>query len=140
MDNLTLRNYEYLIFKHEMALSSIWKHAVVLGRRSDLAVLIGILVAYVVNRKLVRFAGVLAFLAMAPFVIPGIVMAIGFYAAYAGPAGDAVRHRAYRDPGLHRAVPADRVRQLLGGAAGGASRDGRKPPASWAPGGCARCG
>jgi iron(III) transport system permease protein len=31
------------------------------------------------------FANVLAFLCMAPFVIPGIVMAIGFYAAYASP-------------------------------------------------------
>ena len=32
-----------------------------------------------------RFGGVLSFLAMAPFVIPGIVMAIGFYASYAAP-------------------------------------------------------
>ena len=32
-----------------------------------------------------RWAIGLSFLAMAPFVIPGIVMAIGFYAAYAGP-------------------------------------------------------
>ena len=31
------------------------------------------------------FGGVLGFLAMAPFVIPGIVLAIGFYAAYAPP-------------------------------------------------------
>ena len=30
-------------------------------------------------------AGVLSFLAMAPFVVPGIVLAIGFYAAYAPP-------------------------------------------------------
>ena len=31
------------------------------------------------------FAGVLGFLCIAPFVIPGIVLAIGFYAAYAPP-------------------------------------------------------
>ena len=36
-------------------------------------------------RRLIRFADGLAFVAMAPFVIPGIVMAIGFYAAYAWP-------------------------------------------------------
>ncbi len=35
-------------------------------------------------RRLLPFAGALGFLCMAPFVIPGIVMAIGFYAAYSG--------------------------------------------------------
>ena len=40
-----------------------------------------------------RFAGVLGFLAMAPFVIPGIVMAIGFYASYAAPPLSTLRHR-----------------------------------------------
>ena len=38
-----------------------------------------------VARKLVPWSNVLAFLCMAPFVIPGIVLAIGFYAAYAPP-------------------------------------------------------
>ena len=42
-------------------------------------------VAYIVTRRLVPFGGVLGFLCMAPFVIPGIVLAIGFYAAYAPP-------------------------------------------------------
>ena len=85
LENLTFRNYRYLLFQHEMALSSIWNTLWFSAAAATLAVGIGILVAYVVNRRLVRFAGALAFLAMAPFVIPGIVMAIGFYAAYAGP-------------------------------------------------------
>jgi len=38
-----------------------------------------------VQRRLIPFAGVLGFLCMAPFVIPGVVLAIGFYAAYAPP-------------------------------------------------------
>ena len=37
------------------------------------------------KRRLVPFGGVLGFLCMAPFVIPGVVLAIGFYAAYAPP-------------------------------------------------------
>jgi iron(III) transport system permease protein len=85
LENLTLRNYTFLIFQHEMALTSIWNTLWYSAAAATLAVGIGILVAYVVNRRLVRFAGGLAFLAMSPFVIPGIVMAIGFYAAYAGP-------------------------------------------------------
>jgi iron(III) transport system permease protein len=39
----------------------------------------------VVNRKLLPWSNTLAFLCMAPFVIPGIVLAIGFYATYAPP-------------------------------------------------------
>jgi len=44
-------------------------------------------IAYIVNRQLVgkRVGSVLSFLTMAPFVIPGIVLAIGFYAAYTQP-------------------------------------------------------
>ncbi|MCW3473835.1 ABC transporter permease [Limobrevibacterium gyesilva] len=84
-DNLTLNNYTFLIFRHEMALISIWNTLWYSAAAATLAVLIALLVAYIVNRRLVPFGGVLSFLAMAPFVIPGIVMAIGFYAAYAAP-------------------------------------------------------
>ena len=49
------------------------------------AISLSLAIAYVVNRKLVPFSNVLAFLCMAPFVVPGIVLAIGFYAAYAPP-------------------------------------------------------
>ncbi len=42
-------------------------------------------IAYIVSRRLLPFARVLSFVAMAPFVVPGIVLAIAFYAAYAPP-------------------------------------------------------
>jgi iron(III) transport system permease protein len=83
--NFTLQNYRFLIFQHETALSTIWNTLWFSAVSATLAVLIALLVAYVVNRRLVRFGGALSFLAMAPFVIPGIVMAIGFYASYAPP-------------------------------------------------------
>jgi iron(III) transport system permease protein len=50
-----------------------------------LAVALALIVAYIVNRRLVRGAGALAVLCMMPLVIPGIVLAIGFYAVYAPP-------------------------------------------------------
>ncbi len=84
-ENLTFSNYTYLIFRHEMALTSIWNTMWFSAVAATAAVLIALLVAYVALRRLVPFAGVLGFIAMAPFVIPGIVMAIGFYAAYAPP-------------------------------------------------------
>jgi iron(III) transport system permease protein len=83
--NLTLANYRFLIFEHETALSNIWNTLWFSGASASLAVLLALLAAYIVSRQLVRFGGALAFLAMAPFVIPGIVMAIGFYAAFARP-------------------------------------------------------
>ncbi len=85
LDNLTLRNYHLLIFEHEMAMTSIWNTIWFSAAAATAAVLIALLVAYIVNRRLMPFGEVLGFLAMAPFVIPGIVMAIGFYAAYASP-------------------------------------------------------
>ncbi len=85
LDNLTLQNYEYLLFRHEMAIQSIWNTIVFSSAAATFAVALALLVAYIASRRLVPFAGALGFLAMAPFVIPGIVMAIGFYAAYASP-------------------------------------------------------
>jgi iron(III) transport system permease protein len=85
LDNLTLANYRLLIFEHEMAMTSIWNTIWFSASAASIAVVLALLVAYIVNRRLVPFADALGFLAMAPFVIPGIVMAIGFYAAYASP-------------------------------------------------------
>jgi iron(III) transport system permease protein len=85
LGNLTFDNYTFLIFRHETALASIWHTLWYSGASATLAVFLALLVAYAVSRRLVRFASGLAFLAMAPFVIPGIVMAIGFYAAFAAP-------------------------------------------------------
>jgi iron(III) transport system permease protein len=83
--NFTVDNYTYLLFRHEMALTSIWNTLWFSAAAATLAVVIAVLVAYIVARRLVPFGSALGFLAMAPFVIPGIVMAIGFYAAYAAP-------------------------------------------------------
>ena len=85
LDNFTLRNYRLLLFEHEMAMTSIWNTIWFSAAAATLAVLIALLIAYIVNRRLVPFGEALGFLAMAPFVIPGIVMAIGFYAVYAAP-------------------------------------------------------
>jgi iron(III) transport system permease protein len=83
LSNLTLDNYSFLIFRHETALGSIWHTLWFSAASASLSVALAVLAAYVVSRNLVRFASGLGFLAMAPFVIPGIVMAIGFYAAFA---------------------------------------------------------
>jgi iron(III) transport system permease protein len=52
---------------------------------ATIATVLALVTAYVVRRRLLPGAQILGFVAMAPFVIPGIVLAIGFFAAYARP-------------------------------------------------------
>jgi iron(III) transport system permease protein len=85
LDNLTLGNYAYLLFGHDAAWGAIVNTFVFSAASATLAMIVALAIAYIVKRGVVPFGSVLAFLCMAPFVIPGIVMAIGFYAAYAGP-------------------------------------------------------
>lgn len=85
LDNFTFQNYAYLLFEHDMARQSIINTFVYATGAACFAVLLALCIAYIVNRKLVPLGDVLGFLCMAPFVIPGIVLAIGFYAAYASP-------------------------------------------------------
>ncbi len=84
-DNLTLDNYTYLLFGHDAARGAILNTFLYSGVSATVACVMALAIAYVVHRRLMPFGSMLAFLCMAPFVIPGIVMAIGFYAAYAGP-------------------------------------------------------
>jgi len=84
-DNLTLHNFYYLLFVHETAGQSVLNSFIYAGAAAFLAIGLSLAIAYIVNRRLLPFAGVLGFVAMAPFVVPGIVLAIAFYAAYAPP-------------------------------------------------------
>lgn len=85
LDNLTLHNFTYLLFEQTQAKQTILNTFVYAAVTAFAAIALSLAIAYVVNRKLVPWSNVLAFLCMAPFVIPGVVLAIGFYAAYASP-------------------------------------------------------
>jgi iron(III) transport system permease protein len=85
LSNLTFQNFYYILFENQAAwraaLNSFW----FAGASATLALGLALAIAYIVNRRLMPFGGVLSFLCLAPFVVPGIVLAIGFYAAYAPP-------------------------------------------------------
>jgi iron(III) transport system permease protein len=83
--NLTLNNFHYLLFEQTQAQQAIINTFVYSGATAFAAIGLSLAIAYVVNRKILPFGNLLGFLCMAPFVIPGIVLAIGFYAAYAPP-------------------------------------------------------
>jgi iron(III) transport system permease protein len=52
---------------------------------ATIATFLAVFTAYVVSRRLLPGARILGYVAMAPFVVPGIVLAIGFFTAYARP-------------------------------------------------------
>ncbi len=83
--NTTLDNFHYLLFEHHTAARSVVNSFTFAAAAATLAIFLSLAIAYIVTRRLLPFAGVLGFLCMAPFVVPGIVLAIAFYAAYAPP-------------------------------------------------------
>ncbi len=85
LDNLTLDHVKFILFEHQGALPALTKSILYASIAAFCALALALVIAYVVRRNLLRFGQVLAFLCMAPFVIPGIILAIGFYAAYAPP-------------------------------------------------------
>jgi iron(III) transport system permease protein len=85
LSNLTLANFTYLLFQHPHATKSILNTFLYSSAAATLAVAPALSIAYIVKRKLVAFAQVLSVVAMTPIVVPGIILAIGFYAAYAPP-------------------------------------------------------
>ncbi len=138
-DNLTFANYTYLIFRHEMALPSIWNTLWFSAAAATAAVLIALLVAYVAARRLVPFANVLGLHRHGAVRDPGHRHGDRLLCRLRGPAGVAVRHVGDRHPGLHRALPADRLRQRQCGDPRSCIRRWRRRRASSAAAACTRC-
>jgi iron(III) transport system permease protein len=87
LDNFTFGNVRAIVFENALTRSAALHTFLYAGAASLLALAVAVCVAYVVQRALVRphVGHALGFLTMAPFVVPGIVLAIGFYAAYTQP-------------------------------------------------------
>jgi iron(III) transport system permease protein len=84
-DNLTLGNFRYLLFQHDTAALSILNSFTYAAAAACIAIVLGLSIAYIHSRRLLPGSQFLSFLCLAPFVVPGIVLAIAFYAAYAPP-------------------------------------------------------
>jgi iron(III) transport system permease protein len=83
--NLTLYWYDWALNINGTTREAI-VHSLSYGAAAaTLAVVVATAVAFMSVRKLFPGVQAFAFLAMAPFVLPGIVLAIGFFAAYTHP-------------------------------------------------------
>jgi iron(III) transport system permease protein len=85
LGNLTLNNFDYLLFRNSSAVNSIWNTVWFSAAAASAAVLIALIIAYAQARRLLPGTSFLQFLCMVPIAIPGIVLAVAFYATFAPP-------------------------------------------------------
>jgi iron(III) transport system permease protein len=82
--NITLDWYRWA-FENDAARSAIVHSLTYAAAAATIALVLAAFCSYVASRELLPGARVLGFIAKAPFVVPGIVLAIGFFSAYARP-------------------------------------------------------
>lgn len=83
--NMTFGNF-YDIFFQQLTVRSALVNTVAYSTIAALVcVVIGLGVAYATQRRITPFPSLIQFLALAPVAVPGLILAIGLYAAYAGP-------------------------------------------------------
>jgi iron(III) transport system permease protein len=83
--NLTLANYHDIFFEQLTVRSALVNTVSYSVLTALVCVGIGMCVAYAVQRRVTPFPNVVLALAIAPVAVPGLILAIGLYAAYAGP-------------------------------------------------------
>jgi iron(III) transport system permease protein len=79
--NLTLENYRF-IFENDAVWPAIWNTLILATTTATAGAVIASVIAYISQRRLVRGSQYLNFLATVPLAIPGIVLAVGLFAAY----------------------------------------------------------
>ncbi len=84
-DNFTLKNFSFAFFEYgdtQLAIYNTFKLGLL---TATVGTLLATLIAYITNRNLFRGARFLSFFALAPLVIPGVVLAVGLFIAYTRP-------------------------------------------------------
>ena len=84
MSNLTLENFHHIFFEQLTVRQSMWNTFSYAAVTATACCTLGFGIAYIVQRRLLPLTPVLSFLTLSPVIIPGIVLAICFYSAYAG--------------------------------------------------------
>ncbi len=84
-DNFTVENFSYVLFQYsdtQRAILNTFKLGILTATTGTL---LAMLIAYITNRNILRGARYLSFFALAPLVIPGIVLAVGLFIVYTQP-------------------------------------------------------
>lgn len=87
LENLSLENYKFILFEHKLTKDAIF-NSVTLGLSAALITMFaGVMISYVIVKMKVRGKGILEFLGMLPFSVPGSVIALGVILAWSGKFG-----------------------------------------------------
>lgn len=84
-DNLTLANVAFTFFEYSATRAAIVNTLQLGVATATVGAVLVALLAYVASRRLILGHQVVAFLALAPVVIPGVVLAVGLFLAYTRP-------------------------------------------------------
>jgi len=83
--NFTLNNFNFALFQYSDTRAAIFNTFKLGILTATVGTLLATLIAYITNRNLFPGARYLTFFALAPLVIPGIVLAVGLFIVYAQP-------------------------------------------------------
>ena len=87
LQNLSLDNYKFILFDYKVTKDAIW-NSVTLGLGAAVITMFaGVMISYVIVKMKVRGKGILEFLGMLPFSVPGSVIALGVILAWSGQYG-----------------------------------------------------
>jgi iron(III) transport system permease protein len=84
-DNFSLKNFTFAFFEYDDTQRAIYNTFKLGILTATVGTLLATLIAYITNRNLFRGARYLTFFALAPLVIPGIVLAVGLFIVYTRP-------------------------------------------------------
>jgi iron(III) transport system permease protein len=83
-ENLSLDNYKFILFDYKVTKDAIWNSLTLGLSAAFITMFAGVMISYVIVKMKVRGKGILEFLGMLPFSVPGSVIALGVILAWSG--------------------------------------------------------
>jgi iron(III) transport system permease protein len=83
-ENLSLDNYKFVLFGYKVTKDAIWNSVTLGFSAAVITMFAGVMISYVIVKMKVRGKGILEFLGMLPFSVPGSVIALGVILAWSG--------------------------------------------------------
>lgn len=95
LENMTLHNFRYILFEWDLTRGAIVNSLVLGFSAAVITMFAGVIISYVIVKMRVRGKGILEFLGMLPFSVPGSVIALGTMLAWSGKFGINIYNTAW---------------------------------------------
>ena len=87
LSKLSLDNYKFILFDYKVTRDAIFNSVTLGFTAAIITMFAGVMISYVIVKMKVRGKGILEFLGMLPFSVPGSVIALGVILAWSGQFG-----------------------------------------------------